>query len=128
MANAFGVNDSEIFARHRASIAASLAHRLEVARAAHNVQLVAMLEQEQRQLGLVSSGVSSLSTLTNQVRAWLHKVVNAIANNSQLTVKQLQDSSGTLWWFAHDPRTGKTLYAETESEVVKWIEDNRLGQ
>lgn len=127
MTNAFRANDAEIFAKHRASIAASLAHRLEVARANRNTQLVAALEREQQQLGLVATNYG-LSTLANQLTQWWTRLTNAIAVHSQLNVQQLQDSSGSLWWFAYDPRTGKTLYAESESDVVKWIEDNRLGQ
>jgi hypothetical protein len=128
MTNAFQANDAEIFAKHRASIAASLAHRLEVARANHNTQLIAVLEREQQQLGLASTRPRNLSTLSQQLTHWWQRLMNAIAIRSQLNVQQLQDSSGGLWWFAYDPRTGKTLYAESESDVVKWIEDNRLGQ
>lgn len=127
MANAFHLSNSEIFAKHQASIAASLAHRLDVARANHNLQLVAQLEREQALL-LNYSTTHPVRSWMSQVRTAIQQMVKAIAPISQLVVEQVADPSGSIWWYAFDPRSGKTLYAETESEVIRWIEDNRLGQ
>lgn len=127
MANVFQVKDSEVFAQHRANIMASLSHRLEVARNTHNTQLIHLLEQEQRQLSsphLLNQGTPILEAIQH----WWGSLTHAIASASSLTVQQMWDEQGNLWWYAHDPISGMSLYAETEAEVVTWIEDNYLGR
>lgn len=119
--------NSDFLSKHDANIAASLAHRLDVARATCNTALIALLEQEENQL----KSVCPPSTTAHTAQGWmatLKQWMTAIANSSKLTVERIRDESGEIWWYAFDPRTGKTLYAENESEVVQWIEDNRLGQ
>ena len=130
MANALHINDSDLLAQHRENIIASLSHRLEVARATHNTQLIALLEQEQRQLkAQVTFGkAGSLSAFSNRVKRWWSEIINAIENSNKLSVEQVVDETGSVWWYAYDPCTGKTLHAETETEVMQWIEDNRLGR
>lgn len=127
MANVLWVNDSNVETQHQANIAASLAHRLEVARATRNTQLVVLLEQEQRQLQ-AQSRPSRLSNLFSSLNQRWHNLILAIENSSKLSVERVVDEAGSIWWYAHDPATGKTLYAETEADVLQWIEDNRLGQ
>jgi len=128
MAIALQVNPSKISAQHQATIAASLAHRLAVAKVAQNNQLITLLEQEQRQLDRASNRLLGLSELVAHVkRAW-HSWLDALDRQSQLSVKRVVGESGMTFWHAYDPQTGKSLYAESSSEVVKWIEDNRLGQ
>ena len=127
MTNVFQTNDSDIFARHRANIIDSLTRRLNVARAAQDTQLVALLEQEQQQLGLKTAAARNLSSASRLKNGW-HHWLNAIANRSKLSVEQMHDASGASWWHAHDPKTGMTLYAESESEIINWIEENQLGR
>jgi len=126
MATALHFNLDEIDARHQASIAASLNRRLEVARATQNFQLIALLEQEQQQLGLAPKqhGSALIAKIKQVWNSWM----DAIAHHSMLSIDQIMSESGTVLWRAHDPRTGKTLYAESECEIVQWIEDNNLGQ
>ena len=126
--NGFKLN--EVDAQHQAAIATSLAHRLEVAKAAENFHLIALLEQEQQQLGLAQKHGSKLvtSALVTKVKQVWNSWMDAIAHHSMLSIDQIMSDSGTILWRAYDPRTGKTLYAESESEVVQWIEDNDLGQ
>jgi len=126
MANVFRVGNSEILARHRANINASLAHRLEVARASQNDYLVALLEREQRQLGFERNRVNGSSLIGWLSQRW-NDLVEAIANSSQLSVEQIS-ADGAIFWYAYDPQTGKALYAESESEVLDWIEKNGLGR
>ncbi|HEY9638831.1 MAG TPA: hypothetical protein V6C57_00015 [Coleofasciculaceae cyanobacterium] len=127
MATALQFNLDEISAQHRAAMAASLARRMAVAQAAQNTQLIALLEAEQKQLGLAprQHGLSDLLTKIKQV--W-HAWMEAIDQQSHLSVEQVVGDDGTIFWYAHDPKTGKTLYAESRSDVVKWIEDNELGR
>jgi hypothetical protein len=127
MATALQLNSNEISAQHQASIASSLAHRLAVAQAAKNTQLIELLVQEQKQLGLAphQPGLSAFSTKIKQVwQSWME----AIDRYSNLSVEQIVGEDGTIFWHAHDPKTGKTLYAESRSDVIKWIEDNELGR
>ncbi len=123
MATALQVNPSEIAAQHQATIAASLARRLAVAKAAQNTQLLTLLEQEQQQLDRESHPLNLLALVKQVWHSWL----DALDRHSQLSVKQIV-SNGITFWHAYDPKTGKSLYAESSSEVVKWIEDNDLGQ
>ncbi len=126
MAIALQVNPSEISAQHQATIAASLVHRLAVAKATQNNHLIALLEKEQRQLDSTTHPLS-LSIATTVKRAW-QSLLDALDRHSQLSVKRVAGESGMIFWHAYDPQTGKSLYAESSSEVVKWIEDNHLGQ
>ena len=127
MATALQVNLSQISAQHQATIAASLARRLAVAKVAQNTQLVTLLEQEQQQLDHKRRPLALL-TLAEQVKQAWHSWLEALDRHSQLSVKQVVGESGLTFWYAYDPQTGKSLYAESSSEVVKWIEDNHLGQ
>jgi hypothetical protein len=126
MATAFQFNLDEISAQHQAAIAASLARRLAVAQAAQNTQLIALLEQEQKQLGLTQQQPTFSALLTQIKQAW-RSWREAFDRQFELTVEQVVGDDGTIFWYAHDPKTGKTLYADSRSDVVKWIEDNELG-
>ncbi|GAB4372252.1 MAG: hypothetical protein Kow00121_14440 [Elainellaceae cyanobacterium] len=44
-------------------------------------------------------------------------------NNSEPEVHQSLDDAGRVWWQVYDPKTGDTLYMESEEEVMVWIED-----
>jgi hypothetical protein len=127
MANVFRVEDSEILARHRANIKASLAHRLEVARANRNEHLVALLEREQRQIGVEPGYANGALSLVQWLRQKWNELMQAIAKSSQLSVERVS-ANGTIFWYAYDPETGKALYAESETEVLDWIEKNNLGR
>lgn len=128
MTNALRGNSPQLFAQHRANLAASLAHRLEVAKAAHNTQLIVLLEQEQRQLGLIANSTPFSASFFQRIKATWNNWMEAIANSTKLSVERIVDESGMLWWRAYDPTSGKMLYAETESEVLQWIEENNLGR
>lgn len=104
---------------------ASLAHRLEVAKASQNDYLVALLEREQRQLGVERTRVKGSSLIGWLSQRW-NDFVEAIANSSKLSVERIS-ADGAIFWYAYDPQTGKALYAESESEVLDWIEKNGLG-
>ncbi|NJR66623.1 MAG: hypothetical protein HC772_17025 [Leptolyngbyaceae cyanobacterium CRU_2_3] len=127
MASTLQFKLNEISAQHQATIAASLARRLAVAQADQNMQLIALLEQEQEQLSL-DSRQSGFAAFSAQIKQIWHSWMEAIVQSSELSVDQIMGDDGTLFWRAHDPQTGKTLYAESRSDVVKWIEDNDLGR
>jgi hypothetical protein len=127
MANLFRVDSSEILARHRSNINALLAHRLEVARATQNERLVALLEREQQQLGVDIKRVNGLSAVVQRLSKEWQRLKGAIAHRSQLSVERFS-ADGVIFWHAYDPQTGKALYAESESDVLDWIERNHLGR
>ncbi len=135
MAHAFYASTTpniEITQKHLDNIAASLTHRLEVARANQNFGLVAQLEQERQELQrqyrlptLVRTPHPSLLAIGQ--RLW-SDLKTAIVQSTQLSVDRWVTDAGEVWWQAHDPQTGKALYTDSEAEVVQWIEDNGLGR
>lgn len=135
MAHAFYVTTTpniEIAQKHLDNIAASLAHRLEVARANQNLGLVAQLEQERQQLQYeyrlsTQTHTSRPSLLATCQQLW-SDLQAAIVRSTQLSVDRWVTDAGEVWWQAHDPQTGKALYTDSELEVVQWIEDNGLGR
>jgi midasin (ATPase involved in ribosome maturation) len=130
MATTLRFNSPELVSKHKENIAASLAHRLEVARNAHNTHLVLQLEKEQQALLKESQPavVSALSNLAQSVQTTLASWGKAIAQPQKLSVEKVVGDDGNIWWRAYDYRTGKTLYAEAEWEVIAWIEENSAGQ
>ena len=129
MMNTLSTNYPELSARHKANIAASLAHRLDRARAARNFQLLTLLEQEQQLMQ--SEQTQQQTAFTNPIqwgKAVWYRLVDAIANSSRISIKPVtMSNSGTVIWRAYDPTTGKTRYAETEAELIDWIEAQRYG-
>ncbi|MEB3338806.1 MAG: hypothetical protein VKJ46_15155 [Leptolyngbyaceae bacterium] len=127
MVNALQVNYSNAVSRHQASIQASLAHRLEAAREANNTQLLALLEKEEQQLKTIPPSAlpsnASPSLMANLKSAW-QGVTQAIANSSELQVRQISDDFGVNWWYAYDPHTGHAVYTDSETEMRLWIEEN----
>ena len=118
-------NHSELLAKHQANITASLARRLDRARAAQNTQLLALLEQEQQQLGGIAPN-QRMSGLTRWFAVIWHRLSEAIAHRSELSIEKLM-SDGVIYWRAYNPTTNETRYAETEAEIIDWIEANNRG-
>jgi len=115
--------------QHLKNMIASLDHRIAVARANQDSRLMELLLQEKRQLESWSGDWAiTPKNLIQKFRFLWQQIGRAIANGEALHVEKIVEASGEVWWYAHDPRTGKTLWAESEPEVVKWIEDNNLGR
>ncbi|NJL36766.1 MAG: hypothetical protein HC899_08380 [Leptolyngbyaceae cyanobacterium SM1_4_3] len=115
MANVFRVQDSEILARHQANINASLAHRLEVARASRNECLVALLEREQQQLGVEQNRGNGLSALVQWLSQRWHEWMEAIAPIPSFQLSELAQtgkSSGT-------PMTRKRVKRSMPSQSLR---------
>lgn len=121
--------DQTTLDKHHANLRANLLHRLAIAEAQHNESLVRLLEQERQQLEQNWSAQPATKNPPFQAFTQLgQRVREAIARYFQLRVEQVRDEAGQLWWYAFDPRSGKTLYAEAETEVIRWIEENHLGR
>ncbi len=115
---------------------ASLAHRLEVARTANNSQLVALLEQEQRQLtsNTVRNNIAPFrktAPLPTSLLSWLQtasqRLAKAFSRRSELNVCEFVNGSDR-WWYAVDPQTGRYVYADSEAELRLWIKENYPGK
>ncbi|MFQ3585917.1 MAG: hypothetical protein SNJ85_13535 [Cyanobacteriota bacterium] len=114
-----GVN---LLARHQQNIAASLARRLEAARAANNTRLVELLEQEQQQLAAEYGTAHSSPALLEGLRhAWEH-LKEVLTARDELRVRQWVDGTGVVWWYAQDPITGDRLCTHSDWELMDWIE------
>lgn len=116
----------QFLAQHQVNMMTSLAHRLEVARATNNFQLVELLERERQQ---ISAGTSHISPLWNgdRLKDFVQSIIKAIAHRSELQVQQFINGSDR-WWYAFDPQTGNSVYADSEAELRLWIRDNYRGR
>ena len=117
--------DQPLFAQHRANLMADLDRRLAVARQSGNQALQTLLEGERQQIQvswdrptIQKAAPSRLHDLWQRVLAYLQQ---------PLEIEQVSDNQGRTWWYAFDHHSGKKLYAETEADVLRWIEENRLG-
>jgi hypothetical protein len=120
--------DVRLHHQHYANLLAHLARRMDTARQHNDSRLLALLEQEQQQLAAEwSSTQRAIAPSIPLVQQFWHWLVQSIKDSSQLHVEKITSTDGNTWWHAYDPRTGKALYAESESEVVKWIEEHHLG-
>lgn len=109
---------------HRASMLASLEHRLEVARSRQDAQLIALLEKERREI----LAEAPLQGLKARLQAWWSQLSTAIANRDQLQVNEMQDGEGHCWWRAYDPNSGHEVYTDSETELLLWIEEHYTGR
>ena len=117
-----------IVRQHLTNMAASLDHRIDVARANNDYRLLELLLKEKDQLeSFPDHWMNAPKNIVERFQFLWKKVVQSFENVGKLNVEKIVDVSGNVWWYAHDPRTGKTLWAESEPEIVKWIEDNELG-
>jgi hypothetical protein len=120
------INDPELKLKHLSSMVASLAHRLEIARACHNVQLTALLEREYEQLTVEQQAVSSGSS--NAMKAWFQRLWDSFADTMpslyQLQITQTIDDNGHECWSVYYPKTGQRLVTESEAEMQIWIKQN----
>ncbi len=100
----------ELSIKHKATIAGLLTHRLEIARANQNSQLVSLLEQERQQL-------EHSQTQPVKTNFW-----NWLTQPMQISIKQLPSSLGGTIWEGYNPTTGETRHAATEAEIIDWLE------
>jgi hypothetical protein len=135
MATTLSSIPSLALAKHQENIMSSLAHRLEIARAANNTRLVELLEQEKQQLTF-NSGHDGASRFRNNAaphhltrRSWLHGLKQGIQQvfSRDLQVHELVSGSDR-WWYAFDPETGRCVYADSEAELRLWIKENYRGK
>jgi hypothetical protein len=111
------------FDKHSESIRVSLAHRLEVARAANNLQLIRLLEQEQQEI-VGSTPVTQSSSHLLKWMLGLKQSVSSLFRSSKPKIHQFSNGSDR-WWYTTDPETGRYIYAESEAELQLWLQEHR---
>lgn len=126
MANIVNSEDTALWHKHHANVAASLDRRLAIARAKQDQTLIDLLEQEQKQIvgdqdRQGNSLQHQLSTLWEDFTAW-------IRGDSTVQVWQTVDQQGDRWWCAYNPKTGQSLYSDSETEMLLWIEQNYVTE
>jgi hypothetical protein len=115
---------AEVAAKHQASMMASLAARLEKARLASNELLITRLNQEQLQLAQAVGNQPTSGRLGQSVRSIWQRVVAAIVQPALPVVESVVTPQGIVWR-AYNPATGESRWAETEGDVIDWLEANR---
>lgn len=125
MHSALHINYASTFRRHQDNIMASLAHRIEAARAANDRTLIELLEQEKQQI-TATAEVESPS-LAGWLKACGQRFINALGSQSRLQVSHYVNGSDR-WWYAFNPQTGECVYADSEAELKLWIKENYRGR
>ncbi|MBW4473629.1 MAG: hypothetical protein KME45_25120 [Stenomitos rutilans HA7619-LM2] len=105
---------------------ASLAHRLDVARANNNPHLVALLEREEQQVAPQKT-TGAVQLHRNWWTTMTQFVANRLFGGSELQVCEIVDGRDR-WWVASNPQTGQFVYADSEAELRLWIEENYKGR
>lgn len=108
--------------KHHDNVLASLQHRLDVAKAHQDQQLIELLKAEEKQLA-GDVDLAPQPMLHPLADLW-ESIVDFFRGDSELHVWQTVDRRGERWWCAYDPLTGKTLYTDSETEMRIWIEQN----
>jgi len=127
MATILHANNTQIVARHRDSMMASLARRMEVARSQNDFRLVELLEQEKRQIASDEEFDGILRSLAIGLKNLKQRFDQAVFGGVELQVRQFINGSDR-WWYAFDPQTGQSVYADSEAEMRLWIEGNYQGK
>ncbi|MBF2026576.1 MAG: hypothetical protein IGS48_07395 [Oscillatoriales cyanobacterium C42_A2020_001] len=120
------INTPELRLKHLASMSASLAHRLEIARAKHDENLTALLEREYQQL-MADCQSTSRPSWAESVNNWLQRqwenLADTMPNFYQLQIQEEIAEGGRKSWKVHYPKTGQTLQTESETEMQTWIKE-----
>lgn len=131
MTHSLATNQPQVLAKYLAkrqeSLLTSLSHRLEVARATRNFELIELLEQEKRQMTATQAHHNSQWSLFVHFTILKQHLTNAIAPKSALQVSQFVNGSDR-WWYIFDPRTASYIYADSEAELKLWLKENYQGR
>ncbi len=124
-------SNTQLRVKHSSSVASLLAHRLEVARASHNDQLVALLEREYQQLMDRQTEPlqgSRHNASLGAIAIWWHGVWSNFADTIpglyQLQIEESTDSQGQSVWQVHYPKTGQVFSTSSKTELQAWVQKN----
>jgi len=113
---------SELEAKHQENIKASLANRLAKAKAEADAQLVDLLEQEQLQLRKYF-----VTTIAPSPSEWMRNLWSKLfykfnPTTTEPSVEMITAERGEMIWRGYNPGTDETFYANTEAEIIDWLE------
>ncbi|MBD2175519.1 hypothetical protein H6F42_01135 [Pseudanabaena sp. FACHB-1998] len=119
-----GSTVSDSYKKHLASMWDTLERRIEIARTNHNAELLALLELEKS--AIAPYQVKTIATPVNNFASAWQSLRNVLLPKAEIKVKQVCDRAGNQWWYAYNPLTGQSVYAETDNEMRLWIEQQAL--
>jgi hypothetical protein len=133
MSNLLPDNCTYILNIHQLNILAALKHRIKIAKLQQNVRLIELLEIEKKNIYPLSIRFDSSHPYTSQIGSisgWFKLLKNSfidfvkdkIVPKTELQVKKLCDEAGNEWWYAYDPKSGKSVYVNSDAEMRLWIE------
>ncbi len=70
-----------------------------------------------------TTGHQFLKGLLSQLKKFGQVTIQAFIDRSKLQVEQVIEGN-CIWWYAYDPKTGKTIYTDSRTELMSWIEQN----
>lgn len=123
MAHSLHYNPYHTDDAHHKSMMDSLQHRWEAAHAKMDKRLLELLEQEKYQLRKEVYHPNVWQTLQAGFHSVQKGINRVLFGGSTLQVNEFVVGSDHFW-FALDPLTGKCVYADSESELRLWIEEN----
>ena len=97
---------------------ASLVRRLEVAKTANDSELTKIIEQERQQIAFPVTRCKQ-----QQLTTWLKTFKQGVATifgSFKPQVCQFVNGSD-CWWYAIDPKTAESIYADSKAELRLWI-------
>ncbi|PZO35419.1 MAG: hypothetical protein DCF19_24000 [Pseudanabaena frigida] len=103
----------------------SLERRIEVAHANQNAELLAMLELERSAIAPYQAATPMDAPVTHDASLW-QGLWNFLVPKAEIKVKQVCDRAGNQWWYAYNPITGQSVYADNDNEMRLWIEQQAL--
>ncbi len=118
-------NVSDSYKKHLTSMWESLEHRIAVARSNQNTELLAMLELEKSAIAPYRVATKMIAPV-NPVDSLWQGLRSFLFPKSEITIKQVCDRAGNQWWYAYNPSTGQAIYADNDSEMRMWIEQQSL--
>lgn len=132
MSNLLPVN-TYILNVHQLSIMAAIKHRIEVAESQQNLPLLELLELEKKTIAPLSIRFNVPTKHSDRLKsllAWFelltHNFKDFLADKvvpkTELQVKRLFDEAGNEWWYAYDPKSGKSVYVDSDLEMCRWID------
>jgi hypothetical protein len=123
MAHSLHYNPYQTAAAHHQSMMDSLQHRSQAAQSKRDKRLLELLEQEKDQLRKEICHPNAWQTLQSGFHSVQKGINKILFGGSTLQVNEF-DVGSDHFWFASDPMTGKCVYADSESELRLWIEEN----
>ena len=123
MAHSLHYNPLQTSAVHRQSMIDSLQHRLETAQTNRDRRLLELLEHEKHQLIDEAYQLNLWQALQSGFTSIQKGINRVLFGGSSLQVNEF-DVGSDHFWYAKNPMTGECVYADSESELRLWIEEN----